>query len=100
MLSLIFERVALAFGVRQKPKVIPVPPAGKVGIKAPENKEAEKERRRKAMRSFDLKERRMVEEEEGQLGVVEPLSEGHSKEKKPAPKAKKKFFFWHSEKEK
>lgn len=100
MLSLIFERVLSAFGVRQKPKIIPVPPEGKIGIKAPKDEEAEKARLEKAMRGFDLKERRMMREEEGQLGINEPISEGHRKERKPAPKAKKKFFSWHSEKEK
>jgi len=33
-----------------------------------------------------------MEEEEGELGVVEPLSEGRTSEKKPAPDARKKFF--------
>ena len=75
LLSLIVERMAIALGVRQTPKVILVPPPEKIGIKAPESKEAEKERQRKSQRRFDLKERRMMEEEEGQLGIVEPLSD-------------------------
>jgi len=89
VLGLIIERAAVALGVRQKPKVIPILPLGDAG-KA--NAKDEKERQRKSIERFDLKERRMMEEEEGQLGVVEPLSEGRKQEKKPSPEARKNFF--------
>ena len=36
-------------------------------------------------------------EEEGELGIVEPLSEERSKERKTSPEAKKSFFSRHSE---
>ena len=91
VLGLIVEKVAGAFGVRQKPKVIPVLPPGKMGIRVPSEQE-DKERQRKSLERFNLKERRMVEEEEGHLGIEEPLTDGHRKEKKPAPDARKKFF--------
>jgi hypothetical protein len=92
LLSLIVEKVALALGVRQKPRIIPAPPQGKVGIRAEGNAPDDRERQRKSLERFNLKERRMMEEEEGQLGVEEPLSEGHRQEKKPSPEARKKFF--------
>jgi hypothetical protein len=91
LFGLLVEKVALALGVRQKPKVIPALPPGKIGVRAPSEKE-DNERRRKSTERFDLKERRMMEEEEGQLGTVEPLSEGRKSEKKPSPEARKKFF--------
>ena len=96
LLSMIVERAALALGVRQKPRVIPTLPPGKIGIRAPAPQEDE-ERRRISQERFNLKERRMMQEEEGQLGIVEPLSEGHKTERKPSPGAKKKFFSQHSE---
>jgi len=89
VLGLIIEKVAVALGVRQKPKIIPVLPQGKISIKVWDD---DKARQKKSQERFNLKERRMMEEEEGQLGVAEPLSEGHKKEKKPAPEARKKFF--------
>jgi hypothetical protein len=92
VLSLIVERVARAFGVRQKPRVVPVLPPGKISIRAPLNAQEDKERQRKSQERFNLKERRMMEEEEGQLGIEKPLSEGHRQEKKPSPAAKKQFF--------
>ena len=91
MLSLIVERVAGVFGVRKKPNIVPTLPPGKIGIRAPSAQE-DKERQKKSLERFNLKERRMMEEEEGQLGETEPLSEGHRKEKKPSPEARKKFF--------
>jgi len=91
MLSLIVEKVALALGVRQKPRAVPLPPPDKIGIRVP-SEQGDRERQRKSLERFNLKERRMMEEEEGQLGVEEPLSEGHRKEKKPAPVARKQFF--------
>jgi hypothetical protein len=95
VLGLIIETVAGALGVRQKPKVILAPPAGKIGVRAASASE-DKESQRKSLERFDLKERRMLQEEEGQLGAAEPLSEGHREEKKPAPDARKKFFSQHS----
>ena len=89
VLGLIIGKVAVALGVRQKPKVIPVLPPGRIDIREWDD---DKARQRKSQERFNLKERRMMEEEEGQLGVAEPLSEGHRKEKKPAPDARKKFF--------
>ena len=91
MLGLIFEKVAGALGVRQKPKAVLSLPQGKISIRAPSRQE-DRERQRKSTERFDLKQRRMLEEEEGQLGVVEPLSEDHKHEKKPSPEARKKFF--------
>ncbi|MFA6328152.1 MAG: hypothetical protein WCY41_01775 [Candidatus Micrarchaeia archaeon] len=96
LLSLFVEKMALALGVRQKPKVIQIPPPGKIGIRAPSEQE-DNERRRKSQERFNLKERRMMEEEEGQLGIEEPLSEGRRKEKKPAPDARKQFFSQHTD---
>jgi len=98
LLSLIVERAAFALGVGRKLKVIPVPPPKKMGVRAPAPQE-DGERRRKSLERFDLKERRMMMEEEGQLGI-EPLSEGRKKERKPSPAARKKFFSQHSEKRK
>jgi hypothetical protein len=91
VLGMIVEKVAVALGVRQKPKVIPTLPPGKISVRVP-SAEEDKERQRKSIERFDLKERRMMEEEEGQLGAAEPLSEGRKSEKKPAPDARKKFF--------
>ena len=91
LFGLLVEKVALAFGVRQKPKVIPMPPPDKIGVRVPSEQE-DNERQKKSLERFNLKERRMMQEEEGQLGVEEPLSEEHRKEKKPSPAAKKQFF--------
>jgi len=92
VLGLIIEKVAITLGVRQKPKLIPGLPHGKISIISGKIHNDDKERQMKSLERFNLKERRMMEEEEGQLGVAEPLSEGHRMEKKPAPDARKKFF--------
>ena len=94
VLSLIFGKLLGALGVRQKPRLIPVLPPGKIGIKT----EGEKKPGQTAEqgRKFSLKDRRMVEED-GELGIESPLSEGHSKERKSSPEAKKSFFSRHSE---
>ena len=91
VLGTIIEKVALALGVRQKPKAIPVLPLEKIRINT-EAEHGDKKSLQKSMEKFNVKERRMMEEEEGELGVVEPLSEGRTSEKKPAPDARKKFF--------
>jgi len=100
VLGLIIEKAAIALGVRQKPKVIPALPPGKIIRSAEAAALEDKERQRKSIERFNLKERRMMEEEEGQLGVSEPLTDGHRKEKKPSPSARKEFFSQHSEKKK
>ena len=92
VLGMIIEKVAGAFGVRQKPKIIPVLPLGKISTRAPLNAHDDKERQRKSQERFNLKERRMMEEEEGQIGIERPLSEGRHQEKKPSPEARKNFF--------
>ena len=91
MLGIIIEKVAGAFGVRKKPKAIPVLPTGKIIMRAPSAQE-DRDRQRKSTERFDLKERRMMEEEEGQIGIEEPLSESRHQEKKPSPEARKQFF--------
>ena len=91
MLGVIIEKVACALGVRQAQKAIPVLPQGKISARVPTAQE-DKERQAKSQERFNLKERRMMEEEEGQIGIEEPLTDGHRKEKKPAPMARKQFF--------
>ncbi|MCX6771456.1 MAG: hypothetical protein NTX79_05365 [Candidatus Micrarchaeota archaeon] len=91
MIGMILERVALALGVRQKPKPITVLPLEKLRAREAGGPEEELARK-KAMEKFDLKERRMMEEEEGEIGTVEPLSEERTGEKKPSPEARRKFF--------
>ena len=99
VLGIIVEKVALALGVRQKPKIIPVLPQEKVRLR---NNDAPMDEKaiQKSMEKFNVRERRMVEQEEGEIGIEEPLSEGRSSEKKPAPEARKKFFSQHSENKK
>jgi len=99
LLSIIVERVAIALGVRQKPRVIPTLPPGKISMRTLSEKD-DKERQRKSTERFNLKERRMMQEEEGQLGIEKPLTDGHRKERKPSPEAKKQFFSQHSEEKK
>ena len=98
MLGQIVQMAAAMLGVRQKPKIIPMPPLEGMRVKsggAPGNDSA----RQKGAEKFSVRERRMVEEEEGELGI-EPLTEGRTQEKKPAPEARKKFFSQHSEEKK
>jgi len=96
LLSLIVEKVAVALGVRQKPRTIPTLPPGKIGVRVP-SAEEEKERQKISQERFNLKERRMMEEERGEIGIEEPLSEQHSRERKPSAESKKGFFSRHTE---
>jgi hypothetical protein len=94
VLSIIFGKLLCKLGVRQKPRLIPVLPPGKISLKT----EGEKKPMQRAEkdRKFYLRDRRMVEDD-GELGIESPLTEGHSKERKSSPEAKKSFFSRHSE---
>jgi hypothetical protein len=94
VLSIIFGKLLGAMGVRQKPRLIPVLPPGRISLKT----EGDPTPWQKTEQGgkFSLKDRRMVEEE-GELGIVVPLSEERSRERKTSPEEKKSFFSRHSE---
>ena len=82
--GMIVQQVRKLLKRKEEPKIIAAPP--QAAEPAPQQ-------------LFDLRERRMVEKQEG-MGAQLPLSEEKSEKKKPAPKAKKFFFAFHSEKKK
>ena len=95
MIGLIIEKVASKLGVRQQPKIIPVLPSGKIGIKAAGKKQVLRSNEEWAPERFNLKKRKMVRKKIG-IHAAEPLTDGAKTRKKPAPEARKKFFSKHS----
>jgi hypothetical protein len=94
VLSLIVEKMAVALGVRQRPRAIPVLPQGKIALQEKIAKEPAQHHQH--TEKFSLKDRKMVDNEEGELGAVEPLADEHRKERKPSDDSKKSFFSRHS----